>query len=42
VLFEDTSRVVVPNLWGGIIAPPGLMKSPRTAPRLARVWAEPA
>jgi Protein of unknown function (DUF3987) len=24
----DTSWVVVPNLWGGIIAPPGLMKSP--------------
>jgi hypothetical protein len=25
---EDTSWVVVPNLWGGMIAPPGLMKSP--------------
>jgi hypothetical protein len=25
---EDTSWIVVPNLWGGIIAPPGLMKSP--------------
>jgi Protein of unknown function (DUF3987) len=25
---EDTSWVVTPNLWGGIIAPPGLMKSP--------------
>jgi hypothetical protein len=24
----DTSWVVVPNLWGGIIAQPGLMKSP--------------
>jgi Protein of unknown function (DUF3987) len=24
----DTSWVVTPNLWGGIIAPPGLMKSP--------------
>lgn len=24
----DTSWVVVPNLWGGIIAPPGFMKSP--------------
>jgi putative DNA primase/helicase len=24
----DTSWTVVPNLWGGIIAPPGLMKSP--------------
>jgi uncharacterized protein DUF3987 len=24
----DTSWVIVPNLWGGIIAPPGLMKSP--------------
>jgi len=25
---SDTSWTVVPNLWGGIIAPPGLMKSP--------------
>jgi putative DNA primase/helicase len=25
---HDTGWVVVPNLWGGIIAPPGLMKSP--------------
>src|SRR5262249_38789040 len=25
---HDTSWVVVPNLWGGIIAPPGFMKSP--------------
>ena len=25
---HDTSWVVVPNLWGGIIAPPGYMKSP--------------
>jgi len=25
---EDTSWIVVANLWGGIIAPPGLMKSP--------------
>lgn len=25
---SDTSWLVVPNLWGGIIAPPGLMKSP--------------
>lgn len=24
----DSSWVVIPNLWGGIIAPPGLMKSP--------------
>ena len=24
----DSSWTVVPNLWGGIIAPPGLMKSP--------------
>ncbi len=24
----DTSWVEVPNLWGGIVAPPGLMKSP--------------
>jgi putative DNA primase/helicase len=25
---SDTAWVVVPNLWGGIIAPPGFMKSP--------------
>jgi len=25
---EDTSWQVIPNLWGAIIAPPGLMKSP--------------
>ena len=25
---EDSSWVVVPNLWGGIISPPGFMKSP--------------
>ena len=25
---HDTSWIVVPNLWGGIIAPPGFMKSP--------------
>ena len=25
---RDASWVVVPNLWGGIIAPPGFMKSP--------------
>jgi len=25
---NDTGWVVVPNLWGGIIAPPGFMKSP--------------
>jgi hypothetical protein len=25
---HDTSWVVVPNLWGGIIGPPGFMKSP--------------
>lgn len=25
---HDTSWAVVPNLWGGIIAPPGFMKSP--------------
>jgi hypothetical protein len=24
----DTSWIVTPNLWGGIIAPPGMMKSP--------------
>ena len=25
---HDTGWVVVPNLWGGIVAPPGFMKSP--------------
>lgn len=25
---RDTSWAVVPNLWGGIVAPPGMMKSP--------------
>lgn len=25
---NDTSWVVIPNLWGGIIGPPGFMKSP--------------
>jgi len=25
---EDTSWSVIPNLWGGIVGPPGLMKSP--------------
>jgi hypothetical protein len=25
---NDTGWIVVPNLWGGIIAPPGFMKSP--------------
>jgi hypothetical protein len=25
---QDDSWIVVPNLWGGIIAPPGFMKSP--------------
>jgi putative DNA primase/helicase len=25
---SDTSWVVVPNLWGAVIAPPGYMKSP--------------
>jgi hypothetical protein len=28
VKAEDSSWIVVPNLWGGIVAPPGLMKSP--------------
>jgi uncharacterized protein DUF3987 len=28
VKVEDTSWIVVPNLWGGIVAAPGLMKSP--------------
>jgi putative DNA primase/helicase len=25
---NDSSWIVIPNLWGGIVAPPGLMKSP--------------
>jgi len=25
---NDTSWLVVPNLWGGIVAPPGMLKSP--------------
>jgi putative DNA primase/helicase len=25
---QDDSWIVVPNLWGGITAPPGFMKSP--------------
>lgn len=25
---QDTGWIVIPNLWGGIIAPPGFMKSP--------------
>jgi hypothetical protein len=25
---KDSSWIVTPNLWGGIVAPPGLMKSP--------------
>jgi hypothetical protein len=25
---NDTGWVIVPNLWGGIIAPPGYLKSP--------------
>ena len=25
---NDTGWVIVPNLWGGIIAPPGFLKSP--------------
>ncbi|MGC2639837.1 MAG: YfjI family protein, partial [Acidobacteriaceae bacterium] len=41
---HDTSWTVVPNLWGGIVAPPGMMKSPViacvTAPahRLESEW----
>ena len=40
---NDTSWVVVPNLWGGIIAPPGFMKSPvisATARPLMQIQAE--
>jgi hypothetical protein len=25
---DDTTWIVVPNLWGGVVAPPGAMKSP--------------
>jgi putative DNA primase/helicase len=41
---HDHTWVVVPNLWGGIVAPPGMLKSPviscMTAPALAieREW----
>jgi len=28
---NDTSWLVTPNLWGGIVAPPGMMKSPAIA-----------
>lgn len=41
---KDASWIVVPNLWGGIVAPPGLMKSPVinavTAPlrEIERLW----
>jgi hypothetical protein len=40
----DTSWVVVPNLWGGIVAPPALMKSPvistitRPLARVEALW----
>jgi hypothetical protein len=40
----DTSWVVVPNLWGGIVAPPGFLKSPlitamtRPLARLEALW----
>ena len=40
---NDTGWVVVPNLWGGIIAPPGFMKSPviqACARPLLRIQAE--
>lgn len=40
---NDTSWVVVPNLWGGIIAPPGFMKSPvitATARPLVQIQSE--
>jgi hypothetical protein len=41
---EDTAWVVVPNLWGGIVAPPGMLKSPvissmtRPAKAIEREW----
>jgi putative DNA primase/helicase len=41
---SDTSWVVVPNLWGAIIAPPGWMKSPviaaitRPLTQLEKLW----
>jgi len=40
---NDNEWVVIPNLWGGIIAPPGFMKSPviQTAIRpLSQIQAE--
>jgi hypothetical protein len=41
---SDTSWIVVPNLWGGIVAPPGLMKSPviaeitRPLTQIEKLW----
>jgi putative DNA primase/helicase len=43
---QDTGWIIVPNLWGGIIAPPGYLKSPTlrtiSAPlyMIERVWRE--
>lgn len=37
-LVADASWVVVPNLWGGIIAPPGFMKSPVMAAMVRPLW----
>ena len=36
---EDTTWVVVPNLWGGVVAPPGAMKSPVLAAMMAPIRA---
>jgi hypothetical protein len=42
--MEDTSWLVVPNLWGGVIAPPGYLKSPvqrlmtRPLTNIEEVW----
>jgi len=37
---NDTGWVVVPNLWGGIIAPPGFMKSQAATRPLNQIQAE--
>jgi Protein of unknown function (DUF3987) len=43
---NDPTWIVVPNLWGGIVAPPGMLKSPviacmtQPARAIERVWRE--
>ena len=37
---EDTGWIVIPNLWGGIIAPPGFLKSPTLHAVVAPLYAQ--